>query len=681
MQIALVFPPFFHPALYNLPPPGLLGLAATLRGTPHAVTVHDLVLALRDGSLEAGPHLYDDCARRIATGRPDLVAFSAQCTTYPPTVAIARRLRALLPGVRLVVGGHNASFVDVATLERYPWFDAVVRGEGEVTFAALVEAWAAGGDLATVAGVTWRGPEGTVANPDRALVAELDTLPLPDYALLPPLCAYRDACGLPRSIAILEVGRGCPHRCVYCSEAALWRHRSRTFSVDRLAGEMKALRDAHGAECFLLAYDQFTADRRFVEAFCRRLLDEGLQTTPWYCISRLDTVDAGLLALMRRAGCESMCYGIDSGSPRTLAFIRKRIDPAILRRRVHATTAQGLVPTLSFVIGFPEEGLEDIDATLELALQTAATGSVNPLVQLPTVLPGTELHARYAGRLRREVDTYFALGLEFAGGRRLEEDEATIAADPAIHSSFYNLPCPGLPLPRLDRLARGFPLLVQLYPRSFLLLGRALAASPTLLFEAFLAFVAGQAGGREAEPTPADCRRHFPPFARAELARVAPAAWPHLPEMIAYETCCLEVARFANNEIPGNIDLCNLAGWRPQRPRNVLTAAFRHDLPAIVADLRAGDIRPGYPEAPTWLVFRQQGTALTVDAVNEFGHDLLKLCGGGLSPAELAERLRPRYGGGMPAAAFDESCREALHRLAELELVAAAEAPDLREGR
>ena len=107
------------------------------------------------------------------------------------------------------------------------------------------------------------------------------------------------------------------------------------------------LRDGHGAECFLLAYDQFTADRRFVETFCTRLLDEGLQTTPWYCISRLDTVDDDLLALMRRAGCESMCYGIDSGSPRTLAFIRKRIDPSILLQRVAATTAQGMVPVIT----------------------------------------------------------------------------------------------------------------------------------------------------------------------------------------------------------------------------------------------------------------------------------------------------------------------------------------------
>jgi len=680
MKISLVFPPFHHPSLYNLPPLGLLNLAAALRETPHRVVLLDCVLALRDGSLRAGPGLYDDCARRIAADAPDLVAFSAQCTTYPPTVAIARRLRRLLPQARIVVGGHNATFVAAATLERYPWIDAVVRGEGENTFRELVAAWDVGDDAGAVAGVTWRAAAGVVANPDRALIPCLDALALPDYGLLPPLEAYRDACSLPRAIAILEVGRGCPHRCVYCSESSLWRRRTRTFSVDRLAGEMRRLRDGHGAECFLLAYDQFTADRRFVEAFCARLLDEGLQTTPWYCISRLDTVDAPLLALMRRAGCESMCYGIDSGSPRTLAFIRKRIDPAILLERVQATTAEGMVPTLSFVIGFPEETAADIEATLELALRAAATGNVNPLLQLPTVLPGTELHARYARELVRGVDTYFALGIEFDGGRRLAEDEAEIAADPPLYSSFYNLPSPALPLVRLDRLARFFPLLVELYPRTTLLLSRALGLPLAGLFADFFARVQASEARKEATLSAADCYRHFPAFAEELMAGSGPA-WGHLPALLAYETSAIEVARFANGEICANIDIYTPREWRPATARNLLPARFDYDLPAILEDLRAGVFRRSYPPASTRLVFRQRGKELEVSAINDFAHDLLELCDGTRTPEQIAARLRPRHGAETAPGQFADLCRQALRQLAALDWVAAVDHQKPGEGR
>jgi radical SAM superfamily enzyme YgiQ (UPF0313 family) len=681
MKIVFVFPPFYHPSMYNLPPLGLLNLAATLRESPHRLVILDFVLALRDGSLQAGPALYDDCARRIAGEAPDLVAFSAQCTTFPPTVAIARRVRELQPSARIVIGGHNASFVDTATLERYPWIDAVIRGEGEIAFGELVSAWAVGGDVTQVSGVTWRGPAGIVRNPERELVADLDTLPLPDYGLLPSLEAYRTACGLPRSIAILEVGRGCPHRCVYCSEASFWRRRTRTFSIDRLALEMRQLRDGHGAECFLLAYDQFTTDRRFVEDFCTRLLDEGLQGTPWYCISRLDTVDADLLKLMRQAGCESMCYGIDSGSPRTLAFIRKQIDPAILLQRVRTTTAQGMVPTLSFVIGFPEESREDIEATLELALRSAVTGNINPLLQMPTVLPGTELHQRYAGHLVREVDTYFALGIEFDGHRRLAEDEERIDGDPLLYSSFYNLPCPALPLPELDRLARFFPLLVQFYPRSCLLLARALNRPLAGLFADYLAYVRSREQYPEARLTAADCYRHFASFAEEQLGRARPPAWPHLPDLIAYETRSLEVAKFANRKIPGNMDIYNPDGWRPAVSRHALVAGFRYDLPAILADLGAGDIRERYSEAPCWLVFRQSGNELEVSAVNDFGRDLLELCDGTLTPMQIADRLRGCYGAATDPDEFDERCLQALRQLVDLRFVAADDIQDSNEGR
>lgn len=668
MRIALVFPPFYHPAMYNLPPLGLINLATVLKQAGHEPWVVDLVLALRSGELPMDAAIYRNATRLILDGEPELVAFSAQCTTYPAIVQIARLLKAQRPALKIIVGGHNASFLDRETLERFPEFDAVVRGEGEITFAELAAVWQDGGGPEAVAGVTWRRDGTIVANPDRALITDLNALPLPDYTLAPPLSTYRTACALSRAIAILEVGRGCPHRCVYCSESVLWRRRTRTFAVERVVNEMRTLHAEHGAECFLLAYDQFTADRRYVEEFCRQVIAAGLNRTPWYCISRLDSVDAELLAQMRAAGCESMCYGIDSGSSRTLAFIDKCIDRAILFDRVRQTTELGMVPTLSFVVGFPEEELADLDATLELALQCGIQGNVNPLIQLPTVLPGTGLYTRYRDRLVRGVDTYFALGLEFADGRRLPEDEALIDSDAGIFSSFRNLPCPALPLPELHRLAEGFPLIVTLFPKAFLLLATALARSPTALFGEFDAFQQATAGtGMLTAPR---CYTHFPAFASAQLAGLpAGAAWGHLAEVLAYEKHALEVARFAKGGKAGNIDLQRLDEWRPRRPANVRAAAFRYDLPAIVADLKAGVVRPEYPAVPSWLIFRQAGEQLEVTATNAFGFDLLAGSDGATVVAELAAQLQDVHGTGQPAAAFLAGCRDAVRQLVGLGLL------------
>ncbi len=429
---------------------------------------------------------------------------------------------------------------------------------------------------------------------------------------------------------------------------------------------MKQLRDQHGAECFLLAYDQFTASRAFVEEFCTRMIDEGLSRQAWYCISRLDTVDAGLLKLMRAAGCESMCYGIDSGSPRTLAFIRKQVDVGVLPQRVRETTEAGMVPTLSFVVGFPEEERADIDATLALALEAGSEGNSNPLIQIPTVLPGTELHGRYHQRLVRAVDSYFAQGIEFDGGQRFPRDEALIDADPSLFSSFYNLPCPGVPLPELGRLAADFPLLVNLYPKSFLLLGRALETSLSLLFREFCDWLAAEPD--EGCLTPARCFRDFPQFAAAMIGKIG-RGWHHLTDVVAYETRAIAVARPGPPARVGNADLSGAGDWRPALRRNVLLARFAYDLPRILADLRAGEARCDYPQAPCLLVFRHARGQLEVSALNDFGHEFLRHCDGRRGLEEIAATLYPRFGQGQEWSAFVAGCSEAAGQLAALALL------------
>ncbi|MHB8709449.1 MAG: hypothetical protein ACYC9I_11290, partial [Desulfuromonadales bacterium] len=136
-----------------------------------------------------------------------------------------------------------------------------------------------------------------------------------------------------------------------------------------------------------------------------------------------------------------------------------------------------------------------------------------------------------------------------------------------------------------------------------------------------------------------------------------------------YEVHALDVARFAKGEKTGNIDLKCLDEWRPRRPANVRIAAFRHDLPAIVSDLKAGTVRSRYPGQPSWLVFRQDGMQLEVTAVNAFGFDLLTRSDGTTDLAALAAQLQAAHGANRSAAAFLAACRDAAQQLAGLDLV------------
>jgi len=669
MKIALVFPPFFLEPLYNLPPLGLLNLATILREAGHEVSVLDLVLAIRTGELASGSAIYENAARLVLDREPDLVGFSAQCATTPAVIRIAELLKRNRPEMWIVAGGHDVSFVPERILERFPWIDAIVRGEGEATFPELAAEYERQRAPSSISGITWRSAAGIHSNPERKLLCRLDDIPVPDYRFVPPLDVYRSACGIPRSIAILEVGRGCPHNCVYCSESVMWRRTTRTFSSARIVREMRTLRDSFGAECFLLAYDQFTADRRFVEDFCRSVTDEGLSGTPWYCISRLDSVDQTLLETMREAGCESMCYGIDSGSARTLHFIGKRIDRDILFQRVRETTDQGMVPTLSFVIGFPEEERKDIDDTLELALRCGVQGNSNPLIQLPTVLPGTELHRRYADRLVRSADTYFSLGLEFDGGTRLPGDTRLIESDPFIFSSFFNLPCPGVPLEELDRIATCFPLLVNLFPTSFLLLVHALQASASRLFCSFAGQVAATERRESLCLSPDDCRKHLPSFAGQALASAGVHGWGHILQVCSYEKLSCELSGGRVREATATARISSGSRWTPQRSGHALVEEFRFNIPAIIDDVKRGVFLQNYEHEPVILVFVSTNTGLEVVETNEFGRDLLARCSGSVTVDGIAADLYSRYGTGMGTDDFRNECRDALEALGKMDIV------------
>ena len=197
-----------------MPPLALVNIATVLKNTPHQVRVFDFPLSIRLKTLSMDMDIYRECARQVLEFEPDVAGFSVQCTTYPPSVRIAEELKKLKPGVRIIFGGHNASFVDELTLSRFPFVDAIVRGEGEISFPELVQAFDKQTSLDSVDGVTFRAGARIIRNPDRQLIEDLDSLPVSDYAFVPPLHVYRDACGIRRSIAILEVGRGCPRRCV-----------------------------------------------------------------------------------------------------------------------------------------------------------------------------------------------------------------------------------------------------------------------------------------------------------------------------------------------------------------------------------------------------------------------------------------------------------------------------------
>jgi len=196
---------------------GVLCLAASAATHGHRSTIIDLdaVAAGVLGSSDrkgTGDDLFEACVQDIARTDAQLFGFSSICSSYPLTLRLAAEAKRLHPQAYVVLGGPQATVVDTPTMEAFPWVDAVVRGEADWTLPRLIDAideGRAATGIEDVAGITFRRKGGVVRNLDAALIANLDMLPLPAFEMDPQIKH--------RKSVELEIGRGCPYRCTFCS--------------------------------------------------------------------------------------------------------------------------------------------------------------------------------------------------------------------------------------------------------------------------------------------------------------------------------------------------------------------------------------------------------------------------------------------------------------------------------
>ena len=155
--------------------------------------------------------------------------------------------------------------------------------------------------------------------------------------------------------------------------------------------EVKHLVEAYGARHLYFADDIFMLRPRRVEEICEGMLREGLEVT-WSCLARVDVVTAELLALMKRAGCERIHYGIESGVPEILERIGKRIDLEDAARAVHLTKEAGIRSKGYFMAGLPGDTEETLARTLRFARRLPLD---EVMFSLATPFPGTALWEAY----------------------------------------------------------------------------------------------------------------------------------------------------------------------------------------------------------------------------------------------------------------------------------------------
>lgn len=429
----------------ELAPVGILSLAAVLKAKglqPEVVDLNRVYYSwLRDSNRDKTDFCSfagDYFAARDFDGVV-FFGFSTVCSSYPVTLRIAAEVKRAHPKSAVVLGGPQASVVDIATMRAYPFIDLVVRGEAEQTLPALVDALSGDGTLAAVPGVTFRQNKEVMRAPDAPLVLDLDALPFPAFHLFPDVRHCRH---FP-----LELGRGCPFSCTFCSTNDFFRRRFRLKSPAHMIAEMRRIRETYGISSFELVHDMFTVDRKRVVEFCEALLENKRKNPEdafiWGCSARTDCVDEELIALMARAGCRGIFFGIETGSRRMQKIIDKGLELNDSAERVRSCDKFKINTAVSLMAGFPDETMTDLRDTAAFFVDSLRYDHADPQLSILAPLAGTPISTQYKDALVLNDDV---ADMSYRGWRQEIEDHAMIAGHPEIFSSFYSAP-----LPHLDR--------------------------------------------------------------------------------------------------------------------------------------------------------------------------------------------------------------------------------------
>ncbi len=280
----------------------------------------------------------------------DVVGFSCTSPVFAHGVRLARELKRRNPGIRTVVGGFHPSAVPQECLSDA--IDQVVIGEGEDAFLRILN-----GDTAPI--VQGRPYEefGGVF-PDRELIRNRRTV---------DLCQQQ----IGRRITSFQSVRVCPFRCTFCAERVVTGNFNRQSNPlrERTPGHLveeivKTARDLD-LDYFKFADATWNTSTQKVIAFCDELMRRNVQL-PWEANIHASYVTLEMLQAMKRAGCHQINVGCESGSQRILHDMRKGLHVEKIKQTFAWARAVGIERRAYFLLGFPNETLEDVAKTEQL---------------------------------------------------------------------------------------------------------------------------------------------------------------------------------------------------------------------------------------------------------------------------------------------------------------------------
>lgn len=372
MKVLLINPPYPFEE-FPTPPFGLISLAAYLIEKGVEVIIEDYIIE---------PYSQERLKYILDSFKPHIAGSTAVTMNAKKALSVLKDCKEISPSTITVMGGPHASF-DAENILAAGSVDYIVRGEGEITFTELIKKIESGEDTHSVDGTSTLYNGKIIHNRDRTPIPDINILPYPARHLA-ALSKYR-AMGFPINMI---TSKGCPHSCIFCVGHRMVGNKVRYYDIKRVVDEFELL-SKMGFHQINIVDDLFTSNKKRCMAICDEIIARGIRHN-WSAFARVDTVSEDLLIKLKEAGCETLCFGIESGNQEILDRVKKRTTLARCHEAAELCRKTGIKPMAAYILGLPGETEETVLKTLEFAENLGTSYGFHILAPFP----GTEVREK-----------------------------------------------------------------------------------------------------------------------------------------------------------------------------------------------------------------------------------------------------------------------------------------------
>ncbi len=321
----------------NIFPNGLYYIASLLKDKGHNVHLKNF-----------SRYNINEIKDEIKNLSPEILGLSCYTFNAVNTFELCDIIKDINKQIKVVLGGPHATALCDEILKRIKNIDIIVKGEGEETFLELATSGL--DNLKNIKGISYKKGDVIIHNLSREPINDLNSLTIPSKYY-----KYQR----------IITSRGCPGECTFCSTPNFWGRNIRFRNPRNIIEEIELLHKNYGLSYFVFSDDTFTCNKKRTIEICKLIIEKGLKIT-WDCRSRVNFIDEEQLTWMKKAGCISISYGVESGSERILKNINKHITIDQIIKASKITKKLGLQLAFFLIVGSPGENEESIQETINL---------------------------------------------------------------------------------------------------------------------------------------------------------------------------------------------------------------------------------------------------------------------------------------------------------------------------